>query len=90
MVASGRLQGRDKIGVRLGKVVNKYKVGKHFDYAIEDASLTFSLNAERVAAEAALDGLYVIRTSVAEGDMSAQRPCSTTSGWPRSRGASGR
>jgi hypothetical protein len=72
MVASGRLQGRDKIGVRLGKVVNKYKVGKHFDYAIEDASLTFSLNAERVAAEAALDGLYVIRTSVAEGDMSAQ------------------
>ena len=72
MVASGRLQGRDKIGVRLGKVVNKYKVGKHFDYAIEDASLTFSLNAERVAAEAALDGLYVIRTSVVEGDMSAQ------------------
>ena len=72
MVASGRLQGRDKIGVRLGKVVNKYKVGKHFDYAIEDASLTFSLNAERVAAEAALDGLYVIRTSVADGDMSAQ------------------
>ena len=72
MVASGRLQGRDKIGVRLGKVVNKYKVGKHFDYAIEDASLTFSVNAERVAAEAALDGLYVIRTSVAEGDMSAQ------------------
>ena len=72
MVASGRLQGRDKIGVRLGKVVNKYKFGKHFDYAIEDASLTFSLNAERVAAEAALDGLYVIRTSVVEGDMSAQ------------------
>jgi transposase len=73
MVMSGRLQGRDKIGVRLGKVLNKYKIGKHFDYAIADASLSFSVNAERVAAEAALDGLYVIRTSVAEGDMSAER-----------------
>ena len=72
MVASGRLQGRAKIGVRVGSVINKYKVAKHFDYAIEDASLTFSPNAERIAAEAALDGLYVIRTSVAEGDMSAQ------------------
>jgi hypothetical protein len=72
MAKSGRLQGRDMIGVRLGKVLNKYKVGKHFDYVIEDASLSFSVNAERVAAEAALDGLYVIRTSVAEHDMSAQ------------------
>ena len=72
MVASGRLQGRAKIGVRVGSVINKYKVAKHFDYAIEDASLTFSPNAERIATEAALDGLYVIRTSVADGDMSAQ------------------
>jgi hypothetical protein len=72
MVASGRLKGRAKIGVRIGKVVGKYKVGKHFDLDIQDASFTFTLNAERVAAEAALDGLYVIRTSVAEADMSAQ------------------
>jgi hypothetical protein len=70
MVTGGRLQGRDKIGVRLGKVLDKYKVGKHFDYAIKDASFSFSVNAERVAAEAALDGLYVIRTSVAESRMS--------------------
>jgi Transposase DDE domain len=68
----GRLRGRDKIGVRLGKVLDRYKVGKHFDYAIADASFSFSVNAERVAAEAALDGLYVIRTSVAEGAMSAE------------------
>jgi hypothetical protein len=68
----GRLQARDKIGVRLGKVLDKYKVGKHFDFRIGDDSLTFSVNAERMAAEAALDGLYVIRTSVAEADMSAQ------------------
>jgi Transposase DDE domain len=72
MVASGRLQGRAKIGVRVGKVVNKYKVGKHFDLDIQDASFSFSPNAERVAAEAALDGLYVIRTSVGEADMSAE------------------
>jgi hypothetical protein len=72
LVTSGRLRGRAKIGVRLGKVLDKYKVGKHFDYAIEDASFSFSVNAERVAAEAALDGLYVIRTSVAESRMSAE------------------
>jgi hypothetical protein len=72
MASSGRLAGRDKIGVRLGKVLDKYKVGKHFDYAITDASFSFSVNAERVAAEAALDGLYVIRTSVTESRMSAE------------------
>jgi hypothetical protein len=72
MVASGRLKGRARIGVRIGKVVGKYKVGKHFDLVIEDAAFAFAINAERVAAEAALDGLYVIRTSVGESDMSAQ------------------
>jgi Transposase DDE domain len=73
MVASGRLRERDKIGVRVGKVVDKYKVGKHFNLVIEDTAFTFSVNAERIAVEAALDGLYVIRTSVAAGDMSAER-----------------
>jgi transposase len=72
MVAAGRLAGRDRIGVRTGKVLNKYKVGKHFDLTIQDAAFAFSVNEARVAAEAALDGLYVIRTSVAEADMSAQ------------------
>jgi len=72
MVTSGRLRGRDKIGVRVGKVVGKYKVAKHFDLDIEDAAFSFRLDAEKIAAEAALDGLYVIRTSVAEQDMSAQ------------------
>jgi len=72
MVAAGRLAGRDKIGVRVGKVIGKYKMGKHFDLDIQDASFAFSVNEERVAAEAALDGLYVIRTSAAEADMSAE------------------
>jgi hypothetical protein len=72
MATSGRLKGRDKIGVRVGGVINKYKVAKHFDLAIEDASFSYHLKAEQIAAEAALDGLYVIRTSVAESHMSAQ------------------
>ena len=72
MVAAGRLPGRANIGVRVGKAIGKYKVGKHFDLNIQDAAFAFSVNAERVAAEAALDGLYVIRTSVAEADMSAE------------------
>ena len=70
MVMSGRLEGRDKIGVRVGKVIGKYKVGKHFDLDIKDGAFNYSVNAERVAAEASLDGLYVIRTSVAKDDMS--------------------
>jgi hypothetical protein len=72
MVASGRLQGRARIGVRVGGVVNKYRVAKHFDLTIEDASFTYGLKTGQIAAEAALDGLYVIRTSVAASDMSAE------------------
>jgi transposase len=72
MVASGKLLGRDKIGVRVGKVIGTYKMAKHFDLDIQDAALTFSVNEKRVATEAALDGLYVIRTSVAEAEMSAE------------------
>jgi transposase len=74
MVVNGRLRGgAGKIGIRVGKAVNKYKVGKHFDLEIEEAAFSFCLNENRVAAEAALDGLYVIRTSVAEADMTAEQ-----------------
>jgi hypothetical protein len=71
MVAGGRLKGAGRIGVRAGKVVDKYKVAKHFDLTIADAAFAFKVREESVAAEAALDGLYVIRTSVAEADMTA-------------------
>jgi len=73
MVISGRLEGRDKIGVRVGRVINKYKVGKHVDLDIKDHSFGFKVNQERVAAEAALDGLYVIRTSVDAAAMSSEQ-----------------
>jgi len=64
MVARGRLHGRDTIGVRVGKVVNKYKVAKHVRLEIHDDRFAFQIDEARVAAEAALDGIYVIRTSV--------------------------
>src|SRR5262247_2090178 len=73
MVADGRLKGADRIGVRVGKVVDKYKVAKHFDLTIADGAFTFKVNVKRIAAEAALDGIYVIRTSVAEADMTPEQ-----------------
>lgn len=72
MVVGGRLKGSARIGRRVGKISNKFKVEKHFHIDIKDASITFSVNEERVAAEAALDGFYVIRTSVAKADMTAE------------------
>ena len=73
MVMSGRLAGAANIGVRVGKVIGKFKVGKHFDLDIKDGAFAFSVNAGRVAAEAALDGLYVIRTSVDKTAMSSEQ-----------------
>ena len=64
MVERGRLQGKDKIGVRVGKVVNQYKMAKHILLDIEDKRFTYALDEENIQAEAALDGVYVIRTSL--------------------------
>jgi hypothetical protein len=69
MVVHGRLRGRDKIGVRVGRVVNKYKVAKHFLLDIADGSFTFEHDESSIAAEAALDGLYVVRTSLRAEQM---------------------
>ena len=57
--------------MRVGKVVNKYKVGKHFKLDIQDDGFDFELDPGKVAAEAALDGIYVVRTSLAKQVMSA-------------------
>jgi len=69
----GRLHGTGDIGVRVGKVVNKYKMSKHFVLHIEDDSFNFEVNQEKVDAEAALDGIYVVRTSVAKKTMDADQ-----------------
>jgi len=69
MVGRGRLNAKEKIGLRVGKVVNKYKVAKHFHLDIEERRFTYHLLEEKVAAEAAMDGLYVIRTSLSKERM---------------------
>ena len=70
-VTNGRLRGRADIGLRVGRVVNKYKVAKHFALTITDTAFRFDVRGERVAAEASLDGIYLIRTNVPAWEMSA-------------------
>ena len=72
MADKGKLAGKDAIGVRAGKVVNKYKVAKHFELTIADDSFDYSINDKSVAEEAALDGIYVVRTSLPEERMSPE------------------
>ena len=59
-----RLKTAAAIGVRVGRMLNKYKMAKHFDLEIEDGKLVWRRKTTAIEAEAALDGLYVIRTSV--------------------------
>jgi len=65
------LRGAATIGLRVGRVINKYKVAKHFETTISDDSFGYARNEEQIRAEAALDGLYVIRTDVPAEQMSA-------------------
>lgn len=59
-----RLRGKDRIGLRVGKVVGKFKVAKHFTLEIDEECFRYARKHEHIAQEAALDGIYVIRTSV--------------------------
>ncbi len=63
-VQAGRLSGADKIGLKVGKSLDKYKMAKHLDVRITDTTLTIIRKTDQIAAEAALDGIYVIRTPV--------------------------
>ena len=65
-----RLTGADRIGERVGKVIGKYKMAKHFEWSIDGKGfLAYERNAGAIAAEAALDGLYVVRTNVPETEL---------------------
>ena len=70
-VDAGKLSGQDAIGVRVGKIINQYKVAKHFDLTITDTALSWARKSDSIASEAALDGLYIIRTSVPATQMDA-------------------
>jgi hypothetical protein len=70
-VQAGRLAGAGEIGVAVGKVISKYKTGKHFAVTITDTSLAVSRNQAQIDAEAALDGFYVLRTPVPAAELDA-------------------
>ena len=63
------LRGQAKIGLKVGAVLNRHKMAKHFDIAITPAHLSFSRKADAIAAEAALDGIYVVRTTLAKAAL---------------------
>jgi len=62
----------DEIGVKVGKVINRHKVGKHFTLTIEDNRFHFERNEASIEREARLDGIYIIRTSEKKTDLSAE------------------
>jgi transposase len=63
-VQNGTLTGAAQIGLAVGPALKRYRVKKHFDIQITDQSFSFERKREQIAAEAALDGIYVLRTSV--------------------------
>jgi len=67
--AKRALRGKDKIGLRVGRVLNRFKMGKHFKIKITEESFSFERNEKAIKAEAALDGIYIVRTSVPENTM---------------------
>ncbi len=63
------LRGTAKIALKVGEVLNTYKMKKHFDLEITDTAFSFTRKTDAIAAEAATDGLYVVRTSLAEATL---------------------
>jgi hypothetical protein len=70
-VQAGRLTGAGPIGVEVGKVISKYKTGKHFAIAITGTSLAITRRQDQIDAEAALDGFYVLRTPIPAAELDA-------------------
>ena len=68
-VAAGRLAGADQIGLKIGAVADKYKMEKHLHLTITDTTLTVTRKHDHIHAEAALDGIYVLRTTVPATDL---------------------
>ena len=66
-----RLKGKDRIGLRAGKVVGKHKMAKHFELGITEQSFDYRRDPGSIAREAALDGLYVVRTSLPAAELDA-------------------
>jgi Transposase DDE domain len=65
--------GAAQIGIMIGAVVNRHKVSKHFRLAVSEHNFTFQRDGEAIASEARLDGIYVVRTSLAAADLDAPK-----------------
>jgi hypothetical protein len=83
-VARTTLACADEIGKAVGKVIDKYKMGKHFHTTITDTTLTYRHDQPRIDAEAQLDGIYVLRTSVDATPSTPPRWCTATRTWATS------
>jgi hypothetical protein len=68
-ITAGRLTGAGPIGLAVGKVLGKFKMAKHFHLDITDTALTITRNQARIDTEAALDGIYVLRTTVPDTEL---------------------
>ncbi len=68
-VQRGTLTGADQIGLAVGPALGRYRVKKHFEIAITDTTVTFKRKSEQIEQEAALDGFYVLRTSVPDTEL---------------------
>ena len=66
------LRGKAEIGLEVGKVIDKHKMAKHFEITIAEDSFTYQRRKQAIAAEARLDGLYVIRSNLPKQAMSAE------------------
>lgn len=71
--SSNPLRGEQAISLRVGKVIGKHKMAKHFDLTITETSFTYTRNEDRIREEAALDGLYVVRSSLEKKQMRSER-----------------
>lgn len=69
---AGRLKSKDETGLRVGKLLGRYKVGKHFKLTITDSFFSYERDLTGIKAEASLDGIYVIRSSVAEDKLAPE------------------
>ena len=67
--AKAPVRGAARIGLRVGRVIGKHKMAKHFDLQISDTTFSYSRRSENIAREAAIDGLYVVRAKVTDGDF---------------------
>jgi hypothetical protein len=76
-VVAGRLSGAGKIGVRVGKVIGRYKMAKHYRLDITDTTFTFTRNQDTIDSEAALDWIYVIRTTIDSEQMDPAKVVAT-------------